>query len=105
MGTTQTGAIPVLLALTRDPILSDQRFLLCSIIVGNTRWFPQLAGRIRLFVFACLRLRDDVVPALADAAHVRGDARSAQRRPKQPFGQIPLDLSTEHGRGHGVQDC
>ena len=52
-----------------------------------------------------LRLRDDVVPALADAAHVRGDARSGQRRPKQHFGQIPSDLSTEHGRGHGVQDC
>ena len=60
-------------------------------------WFPQLAGCKRLFVFACLRLRDDVVPALADAAHVRGDARTAQRRTKQPFGQIPLDLSTEHG--------
>ena len=55
--------------------------------------------------FACFRLRDDVDPALADAAHVRGDARSGQRPPKQPFGQIPLDLSTEHGRVHGVQDC
>ena len=26
-------------------------------------------------------------------------------RAKQPSGQIPLDLSTERGRGHGVQDC
>ena len=48
-------------SLTSRPDRSDRRFLLCSIIVGNTRWFPQLAGRTRLLVFACLRLRDDVV--------------------------------------------
>ena len=73
----------------------------CQLGFGSRYW--QVAKGCAFF--ACLRLRDDVVPALADATHVRGDARSGQRRSKQTFGQIPLDLSTEHGRGHGVQDC
>ena len=34
----------------------------------------------------------------SEAMHVQGND-------SLPFGQIPFDLSTEHGRGHGVQDC
>ena len=80
------GAIPVLLALSSrpDPLRSAISALF------DHRWeyplVPAIGGSDQAARFACLRLRDDIVPALADAADVRGDARSGKRRPKQPFG-------------------